>query len=244
MINVFCSGSCRLLSLSNTNNINVIHYLSTEYFKGKNFMGKFHDTKQHIQFINFLKNNISIEENILKKIFTSYNKDKWLQLGRYLDDINTFNNKKNFLSKNFENCDVFIFEICSIKTYKFKNYYCQYEQNDDNNIDEYDLHIQSSDELYEDLRKIIDFFPNKIIIFQCHFRPNIIYDNNNLKIEKREIIYNTLLKICDNKKIFLHDPSEFIKLDKILYDGDTHFTEEGIKKNSEKIIELINNIFF
>ena len=139
-------------------------------------------------------------------------------------------------------CDVYIFEICSIKTYKYDNYYCQFEQNDDNNVDEYIINIQTSDELLQDLNKIIKFFFNKIIIFQCHFRPNIIYDDEKFKINKREIIYDTLLKICDNKKIFLHDPSLLIKEDKTLYDGDTNFTDKGLKKNSEKLINLINDI--
>jgi len=69
---VFCSGSCRLLTtFKNTDSITVIHNLEIPHFKGTNFLGKFHDTKSHIQFIKFIKGEIDLDDNI-KNVFLQY----------------------------------------------------------------------------------------------------------------------------------------------------------------------------
>ena len=81
---------------------------------------------------------------------------------------------------------------------------------------------------------------NKKIIFQCHFRPNIIYNDKSKAIKNREIIYNILKKLCDNNdQLVLHDPSDIIKNDHSIYDGNTHWNGKGHKKNFNKILELV-----
>jgi hypothetical protein len=193
-IKVFSSGSCRLLnSLFNTDKIDMIHNLHQQHFLGTNFMGKFHDTKCHIQFILFLKNLINLDDDILKRFFTSYNIDKWSDI-RIFDSLETIEKKLYNLKNEIDNCDIYIFEICSLKLYKYKNFFCQFEQMPNNDISEYDTIIQSEDDLFNDLYIIKSFFPNKKIIFQCHFRPNIINNDEKYKINNREIIYS-----CSNE---------------------------------------------
>ena len=41
-------------------------------FKGINFLGKLHNTKQHIQFIKFIKGEIELPNNILECFLTSF----------------------------------------------------------------------------------------------------------------------------------------------------------------------------
>jgi hypothetical protein len=41
-------------------------------FIGANFIGKLHNTKQHIQFIKFIKDEITLSSDILSKFLTSY----------------------------------------------------------------------------------------------------------------------------------------------------------------------------
>lgn len=86
---VFCSGSCRLLStIRNTPEIETIHSLEEPHFNGINFLGKFHDTKSHIQFIKFIKGNIQLNDENLKKFFTAYNHDKWETI-RFFEPLST-----------------------------------------------------------------------------------------------------------------------------------------------------------
>ena len=139
---------------------------------------------------------------------------------------------------------IYIFEICSIKTYKYKGAYCQFEQNQNDDVSQYDINIQNEKELLDDLYVIKSFFPEKKIIFQCHFRPNIIYNDNTKRIENREFIYNTLKKFCDeNNRCFLYDPSIILQQNNSLFDGDTHFTSRGFNKSFKFLYNnfLINN---
>lgn len=67
---VFCSGSCRLLStIKLTNDVEPIRSLELLNFKGINFLGKFHDTKSHLQFITFIKGDTYLKDKQLKRFF-------------------------------------------------------------------------------------------------------------------------------------------------------------------------------
>ena len=57
---IFSSGSCRILETINNyhDKIVPIHSKLIHYFNGSNFLGKLHNTKQHIQFIKYIKNEI------------------------------------------------------------------------------------------------------------------------------------------------------------------------------------------
>ena len=55
-----------------------------------------------------------------------------------------------------------------------------------------------------------------------------LYNDSTKMIEKREIIYNTLLKFCnDNNNCFLYDPSIVLQKDNLLFDNDNHFYANG-----------------
>jgi len=70
---------------------------------------------------------------------------------------------------------------------------------------EYNYVLQSEQELLEDLHTIRNMIPlNKKILFQVHFRPNIIFNDVNRIIEKRDVIYNVINKFCENN-VFLFD---------------------------------------
>lgn len=42
-------------------------------FVGNNFLGKLHNTKQHIQFLKFIKGEIDLPKDVLPGFLTSYN---------------------------------------------------------------------------------------------------------------------------------------------------------------------------
>jgi len=242
---IFCSGSCRLLhAMQNTDKLEIIHNLREPYFEGINFIGKLHDTKSHIQFINFIKGYISLDEEILKRCYTSYNIERWQKLRIFeFGSIDMISKKIENIKNNIDICDTYIFEICSLKLYKYKGFYCQFEQIFDNVVSEYEIVTQTEDDLFHDLETLISFFPNKKIIFQCHFRPNIIYDDPTKQIDNREVIYTTLLKFCKiHKNCQLYDPSLLLNANKSLFDGDIHFTYDGYDATFQKICNEYLNI--
>lgn len=214
---VFTSGSCRLLTTINNGRDKLIPIHSMFHnFIGINFLGKLHNTKQHIQFIKYINDEISIPEDILSKFLTSYSTLP------DIEDKSLLEIKKQTIKNEFDHCDWYIFEICSLKIYKNNSFDVQYEL-----TNEYEVHIQTEEELLEDLHIIRNLIPiSKKILFQVHFRPNIIYNNNNV-IEKREIIYNVINDFCNTtKNTFIYDPSILLQ-NTSLFDGDTHFNNDG-----------------
>ena len=85
----------------------------------------------------------------------------------------------------------------------------------------------------EDLHTIRGLIPfNKKILFQVHFRPNIIYNDTSKTIDKREIIYNAIKNFCEKtENTFIYDPSNLIQTNHSFFDGDTHFTDNGYIEN-------------
>ncbi len=245
---VFSSGSCRLLAILNNGRDRVIPIHSIFHdFEGINFLGKLHNIKEHIQFIKFINNKIIIPNNILKHYLTGY----FLNL-----DNRILLNRLTRIRVNFNSCDTYIFEISSLKIYekdsyqihselqekKYKKY--KYDKYGDNNFyQDIKTYTQTPNELMNDLEILRRLVPkNKKIILQCHFRPNIIYDNDLKKVENREIIYNTLISFSNKyKNIYVYDSSILLKSNKNLYDGKVHYiyTKEVYDKIFNELYKYI-----
>ena len=131
--------------------------------------------------------------------------------------------KKERIKNALYHCDYYIFEICSLKCYERDGYQVQFELTHN-----YTCLLQSETDLYNDLKTLRDLIPKgKNILFQIHFRPNIIYDDASKSIDKREILYNVVNNFCTtNDNTYLYDPSVLLKKDISLFD-DTHFNDRG-----------------
>lgn len=220
---VFCSGSCRLLTTINTGRGLILPVHSMFHnFAGVNFMGKLHNVKQHIQFIKYALGKIQLPKGILKKFLTSYS-DKQFFNGSIENPL-LIPHKLHNIKTDYNICEAYIFEICSIKIYTKKGFQVQSEL-----TDEYATYEQKEDELYADLMELCNLIPkNKKIVFMCHFRPNIIHNDPKLAIPNRELIFNTLNKFKMNKSnVIIIDPSLFLKDNKKAFDGNLHFTKDG-----------------
>jgi hypothetical protein len=243
MNKIFISGSCRLLSSFGYEYNNKVYALNSmdSNFIGNNFMGKLHDIEHHIQFIKYLKNEIIIPEKILSLFLTTY----WKHITNYKNDCHRNSDKLKDIRNEFENCDVYIFEICSLKTYCKEGFFVQEElcklKNKNGGYDiveKYDTNILSSEELLLKLNILRNLIhSSKPIVFQTHFRPNIMYNNDNMCIKNREIIFNTIEHFCkNNSNVFIYDPSIIVKLYGTgMLDDDVHFSKEGHIKSFEYI---------
>ena len=229
MAKVFASGSCRLvISIHNgRGKIEPIHSMFYNFI-GVNFLGKLHNTKQHIQFIKWINDEIQLPQDILNSFLTSYSN------ANEIEDKQLIPVKKQKIKDAFNSCDYYIFEICSIKLYEKNGYQVQFEHTND-----YNCVLQSENDLYDDLKILQNLIPKgKKIIFEIHFRPNIIYNDVSKTIDKREIIYNVVNKFCNtNDNAYLHDPSDILKINNSLFDGDTHFTHTGHEVNFNYIYD-------
>jgi len=120
---IFASGSCRLLTSIETRAIghDLLHSLKRNFI-GANFLGKYHNTKQHIQFIEWLLYKKELPMDICERFFTVNN-----DMSRNIKDNINYLKKREIIRNKFEQCDVFIFEICSIKVYECDGYQVQHE---------------------------------------------------------------------------------------------------------------------
>jgi hypothetical protein len=128
-----------------------------------------------------------------------------------------------------------MFEICSMKIFMRGEYQVHSELTKD-----YVSFTQTDEDLLKDLSILRNLIPlNKKIIFQSHFRPNIIFKDPSKTIKNREIIYNTLKKFCDNKNnnCYCYDPSVILAENNELFDGYTHFNDKGYAANYKFICE-------
>ena len=97
---IFSSGSCRLVTTINNGYDKVvpIHSMFCN-FVGINFLGKLHNTKQHIQFIKFIKDEIILPDDILSKFLTSYSNINGCE------DKTLLPLKKDNIKKQFNECE-------------------------------------------------------------------------------------------------------------------------------------------
>ena len=134
---IFSSGSCRLVSTINNGYGKVFPIHSMFHnFVGINFLGKLHNTKQHIQFIKFIKDELILSNDILSKFLTSYS-----NIGE-CEDKSLLPLKKDNIKKQFDECEWYLFEICSLKLYKNNGFEVQFEL-----TDEYNYILQTEEEL-------------------------------------------------------------------------------------------------
>jgi hypothetical protein len=235
---IFASGSCRLLKTINTGLGKVIPIHSSFWnLVGINFLGTLHNTSQHIQFIKYIKDEIVLPESVIKKFLSTYHyfnrKEELLKMPLDvlidfcggIEELSFLSIRKSNIKKQFDECQWYLFEICSLKIYKKDGFDIQYQLTDNKS----DYLLQTEEELYRDLKILRDMIPiTKKILFQVHFRPNIIYNDENKKVYKREIIYCIVKKFCENNEnVYLYDPSTVIRSNHSLYDGNVHFTNNG-----------------
>jgi hypothetical protein len=235
---VFASGSCRILtSLSkiNNNNIRCVHTMNKNFI-GTNFMGKLHTIKQHLQFIRYLRNELHMSQKDLSYFLTTFNKTRLPECPR-----NNPLHSKIALTNELNSCDVFIFEISSIKDFI-------YEKTNHINIEfldksiNYETKIMSYEEIVNDI-VILSQYIKKPIIFLCNFRPQI-YGKQNTPVPNREIIYNACKDGAKKTGNYFYDPSEIIKAhgsNNVMVD-DNHLNDRGHEIHAAYIEKLLNNI--
>lgn len=234
-------GSCRILTpLFYLNNKDRIIYNTLENwyvkpcFTGNHFLGKLHNTKEIIQFIRLIKGDITLPTEVLSLFLTSFSSFRLPKIKREKNPEEILNEIKN----NFNEIDKFFIEISSIKTFIYKNNAVFLEHISSNNpfIKNYKEleHIQSKEELLEDLDEIVKLLGEKKVVFISHFN----FDG----INNRQIIKDALLFISKKYEIPVILPYEDLKIKedkKILQNDLLHYTFYGLEKIKSKLESIM-----
>jgi hypothetical protein len=182
-------GTCRLNNIYNHNNLNNLIYYS-------------HSTKEVIQFIKFLKGELTISSPYNKLCFRT---------GICDNKIIEYNDTYN---KLFVDTSIFIIEICSNKKYIHNNFYLhhlcvdkrciEYNKNTPNEIlNNFIIEKQSDDEIESDILEIKKMlYPKKIIIVSDYNAKQ-----NGEYINSRNHLINLLDCICKKYDITFINPT-------------------------------------
>jgi hypothetical protein len=115
---IFTSGSCRITQTigDGYNKVTSIHSQRHNFNGlpgGINFLGKMHNVKQHIQFLEVLLDKLKLPEYILYGFLSSYKKGHTYTpfSSSFHEDSSTIPDRILNIRNSFNDCDIFIFEI-------------------------------------------------------------------------------------------------------------------------------------
>jgi hypothetical protein len=236
---VFGSGTCRLLHTMHIfkDQFNLLNSYIGREFHGDCFMGKQKNTRNHIQFLKVINKQIELPEDIKNDFFSAYTP----KYEKHKRPDNPDQNLKT-IQEQFANCNIYIFEIASIKVQKRGEYYVS-----DENTSDFEQIVLSKKELIKDLEEIISIIgKNKPIIFINHLRLHQ-FDGGPI-IENRETVYHAIQEVSlEHENVFQYDPTVMVKNknDYKLYFGDPwHYNNIGLGKNAKMLYDLILSILY
>lgn len=211
----FISSSCRLGQIVNpTPYHHLFHHT--------------HNTKEFIQFVKYIKDEIDIPKEIRRKVFR----------GILIGKVDSDKIDKNRLLKEWNESEYVVIEICSKKIYEENDIYLHHLAVDggdkiSNAEQESDVaKIQSQEDLHEDLKIIKKITKNKKLIILPHINP--------FKFEKRKLFINLIQKECHELNIDFLNISKFIE--KKHTSDPNHLKDEGHKIVKDKVLSFISRI--
>lgn len=229
-------GTCRIDGISGHNNLN-------------NILNYTHSTKEVIQLIKFLKDDIEIPHPYNTLCFRTAIIDK-NPMGRNPeisseDSITLLDEHKN----NFKNSDFFVIEISSNKKYIHKDYYLHHLCVDerfkwfnlklpDQFMRELIVEKQDDSEIEKDILEIVRLLSPKKMLFVSHYNSVL----NGSFIPQRNNIINLLEKICKRHNLDFVNPTELLsqyEQEKVITEDLGHYTEFGLEKVSELLTEIV-----
>ena len=219
-------GTCRLNNIHNHNNLN-------------NLINYSHSTKEVIQFINFLKGELSIPNPYNKLCFRT-----GICHNKFIDYNDTYN-------KLFNDTDIFIIEICSNKKYIHNNFYLHhlcvdkrfsdyFHKNTPNEIlNNFIIEKQSDEEIENDILEIQKkLYPKKIIIVS-HYNSK----KNGKYLNSRNNLINLLDCICKKYDIPFINPTIVLSnydQEQVMKNDLGHYTDIGINEFSNYINNFLH----
>jgi hypothetical protein len=220
-------GSCRFNNINNHNGLNhLINYC--------------HSTKEVIQLIKFLKNELIIPQPYNRYCFrTGIMEQRFID---YNDDYN----------KLFNDTSIFIIEICSKKKYILNNYYLHhlcidsrlfeyYKNTSQEILNNIIIEKQSDDEIENDILEIQKMLYPKKIIIVSHYNVK----TNGKYIKDRNDLINLLDNICKKYNIPFINPTVVLSnysQEQVMRSDIAYYTDLGLQLYTNYVNYYVNNL--
>jgi hypothetical protein len=209
-------GTCRLNRINNHNNLN-------------NLINYCHSTKEVIQFIKFLKNELIIPQPYNKFCFRTGIMEK-----KFID-------YNDYYNKLFNDTSIFIIEICSKKKYIHNNYYLHelsinkmyydyYKNTPPEILNNTVVEKQSDEEIENDILEIQKMLYPKKIVIVSHYNSKM----NGEYIKDRNHLINLLDNICKKYNIPFINPTVVLSnnysQEQVMRNDLAHYTDFGLQE--------------
>jgi len=219
-------GTCRLNGgIYNNNNLN-------------NLINYCHSTKEVIQFIKFLKGELSISKPYNKVCFRTA-----ICSNLFIDYNDTYN-------KLFIDTDIFIIEICSNKKYIYNDFYLHHlcvdkrvagwnRYTPKEILNNFIIEKQSDEEIENDILEIQKMLYPKKIIIVSHYNSK----KNGKYLNSRNHLINLLDCICKKYDIPFINPTVVLanySQEQIMKNNLSHYTEFGLNKFTDYMNTFCN----
>lgn len=213
-MSIFISSSCRLGSLITPR---PYHHL----------LHHTHNTKEFIQYINYIEGKIEIPHNLKKKVFRRV----------FMGDMNPNEIRKDILLKEYNESQYIVLEICSQKIYEENGIYLHHlAVGAGDNVSQSELFsdnckIQSQELLNIDLQSIKAIVGNKQLLIVSHINP--------FGFEKRQLFIDQLESTCNDLNINFLNLSKLIKPEHVV--DANHLKETGHNIVSQAVKDTLQN---
>jgi hypothetical protein len=231
---VFASGTCRLLLCFDPTvqekvgiPCDSIHHFHFGWKGGRNFLGKLHTAKQHLVLLQFLGYDLCLSKQEQQNLLSMSSQKAWWKAYTHHDPHYTYPTAIQNIRERIHECNVFLFEICSIKnTVSFPDGIpVQTEIVDDDTM----VHTQSVEECREDVIRLIEYVDEKFnhptIILMGHVR-NWLFNPDHKYLAERQSIYELLVEMDQlYENVFYVDPAIFLSQNDM--NDDWHYKDYG-----------------
>ena len=222
-------GTCRLNHVHNHNGLN-------------NLINYSHSTKEVIQFINYLKGELSIPNPYNNLCFRTA-----ICNSTFIDYNDTYN-------KLFNDTDIFIIEICSNKKYIHNGFYLHHlcvdkrvmehhKNTPDEILNNFIFEKQSDEEIENDILEIQKMLYPKKIIIVSHYNSK----QNGKYLNSRNDLINLLDCICKKYDIPFINPTIVLSnytQEQVMGNDLGHYTDFGINEFSNYVNNFLKSAHF
>lgn len=190
---VFASGDKRLLRCIDNGN-NTVHPIHAQLSDtaGMNFLGNLTNSKQHIQFLKYIRGECSIPDTILPLFLKAY---------AGVEDTEPLKGSFLNLAFFFNKCEAYIFQISSLDIAEKDGFQVR------NDVDDADVkrYKQTAEDLQADIQTIISLIPEgRKIIFANDLSAELVLEDKVEKNPDLDVITAQLERIVAPKIRFFN----------------------------------------
>jgi len=184
-----------------------------------------HNTKEFIQYINYIEGKVNIPHKLIKKVFR----------GVFIGEIKMHEIQKDILFKEYSESKYVVLEICSQKIYQEDDTYIHHlaagagDSSSKSELVSNNCQMQPQEDLNTDLQSIKSIIGDKKLLIVSHINP--------FNFEKRQLFIDQLECTCSDLNINFLNLSKLIKPEQV--EDANHLKKAGYNIVSQAVYDIL-----